>query len=257
MDYLEKKNPHERDSHIVFDEGPHIYTIDGDNDYMSVTTWNHSHFEEFDADAIITNMMKSRHWPKNKYFGMTRDEIVAQWDANRESAATAGTNMHLDIEKYYNHIAVDNDSLEFRYFNNFLRDYPELEPYRTEWMVWDSELKFAGSIDMVYENVDGTLSIYDWKRSKNIQKTNGWNKFAQTACIEHIPDTNFWHYALQLNTYKAILEKNYGKVVTELALVCLYPDNDNYQLISVPDLQNEVADLFDLRMKNIANSNDH
>lgn len=40
MDTLSKKNPHERDTHISFDEGPHIYTIDGDSDYMSVTTWN-------------------------------------------------------------------------------------------------------------------------------------------------------------------------------------------------------------------------
>ena len=34
--YLANKYPHERDSHIHFDEGPHIYTIDGDSDYMSV-----------------------------------------------------------------------------------------------------------------------------------------------------------------------------------------------------------------------------
>ena len=52
-DYLSKKNAHERDSHITFDEGPHIYTIDGDSDYTSVTSWNHSHFPKFNADLII------------------------------------------------------------------------------------------------------------------------------------------------------------------------------------------------------------
>ena len=66
-------------------------------------------------------------------------------------------------------------------------------------------------------------------------------------CVEHLPDTNFWHYSLQLNTYKALLEKNYGKKVTEMALVCLYPDNSSYQVIKVPDLQEEVANLFALR----------
>ena len=50
--YLANKYPHERDSHIHFDEGPHIYTIDGDSDYMSVTTWNHSHFEKFDRFEV-------------------------------------------------------------------------------------------------------------------------------------------------------------------------------------------------------------
>ena len=59
--YLANKYPHERDSHIHFDEGPHIYTIDGDSDYMSVTTWNHSHFAHFDPDAIIEKMMNGLH----------------------------------------------------------------------------------------------------------------------------------------------------------------------------------------------------
>ena len=64
--YLENKNKHPRDKHIVFDEGPHIYTIDGDSDYMSVTTWNHSHFAHFDADKIITKMMRYSFWKNVK-----------------------------------------------------------------------------------------------------------------------------------------------------------------------------------------------
>ena len=52
--YLAKLNPHARDERIVFDEGPHIYYIDGSSTgYMSVTTFNHAHFEKFDADKII------------------------------------------------------------------------------------------------------------------------------------------------------------------------------------------------------------
>ena len=31
--YLAKKNPHPRDKCISFDEGPHIYTINGDSDF--------------------------------------------------------------------------------------------------------------------------------------------------------------------------------------------------------------------------------
>ena len=244
---LAKKNPHERDTRISFEEGPHIYTIDGESDFMSVTTWNHSHFSEFNADTIITNMMKSKKWEQSKYYGMTRDEIKAQWEANRNEAAHAGTKMHYDIECYYNGVDVNNESTEYQYFNRFLDDNPDLVPYRTEWMVWDTELRFAGSIDMVYENPDGTLMIYDWKRSKGIHKTSSFMKFSHTHCIEHIPDTNFWHYSLQLNTYKALIEKNYGKTVTSMVLVCLYPENQSYQLLKVPDLSEEVGDLFNLR----------
>ena len=247
LDMLSKKNSHERDTRICFDEEPHIYTIDGDSDYLSVTTWNHSHFANFNADNIITNMMNSKNWKNSKYYGKTRDEIKDGWEINRDDAARLGTKMHYDIECYYNGMDVNNDSIEYNYFMRFVNDYPELVAYRTEWMIWDNELRFAGSIDMVYENPDGTLMIYDWKRSKGINKTSSFMKFSHTHCIDHIPDTNFWHYSLQLNTYKAIIEKNYGKKVTSLMLVCLYPDNNSYQLIKVPDLSEEVNELFNLR----------
>ena len=45
--------------------------------------------------------------------------------------------------------------------------------------------------------------------------------------ISHIPYTNFFHYSLQLNVYKRILEKNYNKKVKEMFLVCLHPENFN------------------------------
>ena len=73
--YLAFKNSHPRDAHISFEEGPHVYTIDGDSDFTSVTTWNHSHFPHFNADKIINKMMASPKWPESKYFGMTKWEI--------------------------------------------------------------------------------------------------------------------------------------------------------------------------------------
>jgi hypothetical protein len=117
-------------------------------------------------------------------------------------------------------------------------------------MIWDEEHQFAGSIDMVFEKEDGTLMIYDWKRSKEIKKTGGaFMTYSHTQCIEHLPDTNFWHYSLHLNTYRYILETKYGKRIGDLCLVCLHPDHKTFQLIRVPDLHKEVSDLFELRKK--------
>lgn len=250
--YLANKNPHPRDKHIQFDEPTHTYTIDGDSDYTSVTTWNHSHFKEFNADLIIEKMINSKYWHKNKYYGKTAEEIKEEWEQNRDEAAIAGTKMHYDIECYYNGLEVSNDSIEYKYFQAFVADNVELVPYRTEWTVWDSELKIAGSIDMVYENLDGTLSIYDWKRSKGIVRNKQFEEYATISCISHIPDTNFWHYALQLNTYKAIIEKNYGKLVTTLRLVCLHPNQQTYQIIDIPDLTEEIQELFNLRIMQLS-----
>ena len=250
MDYLAELNPHERDSHISFEEGPHIYTIDGDSDFMSVTKWNHSHFPHFNAKKIINKMMSSPKWPQNKYFGMTQQQIKQQWSDNGRVASEAGTKMHYDIECFYNNMEVNNDSVEYKYFKNFLLLHNDFKPYRTEWMIWDKELKFAGSIDMTFQREDGTIDIYDWKRCKEIKKTNSWES-ATTECINYLPNSNFWHYSLQLNTYKALLEKNYGVKVGDLYLVCLHPNKKNYIKIKCADLTEEVKALFELRMNNL------
>jgi hypothetical protein len=252
MDYLAKKNKHPRDDFILFDEGPHIYTIKGDNDYTSVTTWNHCHFSQFDPDAIISKMMKSYRWKQSKYYGQTPDEIKAGWEANGKEASEAGTKMHYDIECFYNNCPQPNDSIEYQYFNEFKKDY-NLKPYRTEWMIYDEALRFAGSVDMLFENEDGTLEIYDWKRSKGISKENRWQS-STTECLSHLPDSNFWHYSLQLNTYKAILEMNYNVKIKGMYLVCLHPNNENksYQRIKVEDMTDEINELFDLRREILA-----
>lgn len=245
MDFLRIKNPHPRDERITFEEGPHIYTIDGESDYTSTTTVVHSHFSTFNADKIITKMMNSKRWIISKYFGMTREEIKAQWETNRCSAASAGTKMHLDIEKFYNHVPVENDSIEYEYFKKFIQSIPNLKPYRTEWMVFDTSLKLAGSIDMVYEQEDGTLLIYDWKRSKEIKKSNRWQS-STSEYLKHVPDSNFWHYSLQLNIYKYLLETNYGKTVAGMFLVCLHPNNQNqsFQRLEVSTMTAEVVNII-------------
>ena len=180
---------------------------------------------------------------------MSKEEIQEQWKQNGQTASAAGTKLHYDIECFYNGKLPDNASIEYQYFLKFHRTIGSaLTPFRTEWMIWDKDLKFAGSIDMVYKDENGLLQIYDWKRCKEIKKTNRW-RCANTECIEHLPDSNFWHYSLQLNTYKAILEKNYGVKVSKMYLVCLHPNNKNssFQRFEVPHLKSEINDLFALR----------
>jgi ATP-dependent exoDNAse (exonuclease V) beta subunit len=252
INHLARLNAHPRDKRITFDPIPHTYTIDGDPSvkYTSVTTWNHSHFEEFDADAIIGSMMRSKKWTESKYYGKSADEIKAGWDTNRDEAAAAGTAMHYDIECYYNQCPRENTSTEYEYFKQFLEDYPHLEPYRTEWTIFHEELRLSGSIDMVFRNKkDGTFSIYDWKRCREIKKTD--RKCSTNPIIEHIPDTNYWHYCLQLNTYKAILESKYDLKIYDMYLVCLHPENKNksYKRIMVINMESDIKKLFDQRRR--------
>lgn len=256
-DYLSKKNEHERDKNITFDEGPHIYTVNGDSDYTSVTTFVHQPFSHFDSDKIIKMILKKKEWrtdPTYKYYQKTAEEIKAMWDLNGASASGAGTKMHYDIECYYNGMDVKNDSIEFKYFLDFARDYSNLEPYRTEWCVYHEELKLSGSIDMVFRDKNtNEFYIYDWKRSKEISYESYGNKTSHLPCLSHIQDCNFWHYSLQLNTYRAILEKKYGLKISGLFLVICHPDSwtGTYDRIETHDLRKEVEDLFEWRKETL------
>ena len=114
--YLAQQNPHPRDAHIHFDEGPHKYTIQGiegitpETEFTSVTTWVHQHFEHFDAKKIIAGMMRNqKKWndpiANAKYYGKTAEEIEQMWATAGRDAAAAGTAMHYKIECFLQHIA--------------------------------------------------------------------------------------------------------------------------------------------------------
>jgi hypothetical protein len=97
---------------------------------------------------------------------------------------------------------------------------------------------------------DGKFVIYDWKRSKEIKTEN---KFGSgLAPLEHLPDTNYWHYTLQLNVYKWILEKYYGLEVADLYLVILHPDNSSYRRMRLNILEEEVEDMIECRRRAVA-----
>lgn len=255
--HLSNLNKHERDQYISFDEGPHIYDIKGDRTFMSCTTWVHSHFPHFDSTTIINNILNNPKYttdPTYKYYGMTKEAILESWDKNRDSASTSGTNMHFYIECYYNGIDIGDNSTEYKYFMEFLADHSNLEPYRTEWCVYYEEIKISGSIDMVFrDKKTGEYHIYDWKRVKSIEYEAFRGQTALTEPIKDLPNSNFWIYSLQLNTYKAILEAKYGMRINDLYLICIHPDNPNktYEKIKCHDLSKEIQELFELRRKEV------
>ena len=248
---LASENPHPRDERLRFVESSHTYFIDGSKEgYISTTTLVHTLFEKFDADQVIKKMRRSKKWESSPYFGMETDDIKAAWEENRDSAAKAGTLMHENIENFYNKVNHETVSKEFSLFRNYLNDHKELEPFRTEWCVFDEDSKVCGSIDMVYKDPDnpGFHIIADWKRSKAIKFENYW----QTGCdrfTSHLPDCNFIHYSIQLGIYKYILQKCYDVKISEMFIVVLHPGQENYEKIHTKNVDEEVKKIMNRREK--------
>jgi hypothetical protein len=255
---------HPRDAHIAFDEPTHKYYVNGScQGNISCTGFIHEFFGHFDAKAIIAKMKKGPKWATSKYFGKTDEEIMKEWSDNGKEASAAGTAMHLAIEQFM-HGAMDEikpeikDTPEWKYFTKFWAECGhDLEPYRSEWEVFtdslepiasERKIKLCGSIDMVYRRKsDGKFVIYDWKRSKDIKSDNPFG--SGLPPLEHLPDTNYWHYTMQLNVYKWILENYYGLEVADLYLVILHPEQPSYRRMRLNIMTDEVEDMIECRRR--------
>jgi hypothetical protein len=77
------------------------------------------------------------------------------------------------------------------------------------------------------------------------------SRYRKTAFppLQTLPDTTFYHYALQVSIYRYILEQKYGINVSRSKLGVFHPENGRYFVIDLPYLKEEVIKLLDSRIK--------
>ena len=88
------------------------------------------------------------------------------------------------------------------------------------------------------------------KRAKEIKYSNSWEK--GIGPLSNIDNCNYWHYILQLNVYRMIIEKYYNKEVSEMFLVILHPDQDSYIKIIVPRVSELIMGMLAVRKEEIS-----
>lgn len=239
-----KTNTHERDKNITFQDEGHKYIIgEGDqSNYISVTNFVKNQFPTFEPDYIINKMKASPKWPESKYYGMTNEEIKELWNNSGNKAKAEGTGLHNSIDLYFKEeLETEPESIEWSYFKQFLNNFDD-EPYRSEWMIYDEDSKICGTLDFIAKNKDGTYTIVDWKRSKNISEPS----------TIFMTNTTYWHYALQLNLYQYILERHYNMKITKLLIVQMHPDT-GLKIYKMPNLQGKLSKLLRQRRLKLHN----
>ena len=243
MDLLSSKNHYERDERIQFSDSDHTYLIDKKNKAVSVTELIGRYFPKFDKDFWANKESIKTGKPKN--------EILKKWDDLGKKARDLGTELHEQIENFYNskeYIRSKELDKFFKFHKNHIQD--KYQPHRTEWRIFDEDKNLAGTVDMVYEKENGELFIFDWKRSKKIINSDGSieknNPFENGLNgLSHLPSSDYVKYCLQQNIYKNILESKYDKKVSSMNLLILHPHLDNYHIIQVESFKNETKYLLD------------
>ena len=99
--------------------------------------------------------------------------------------------------------------------------------------------------------------IFDWKRVKELKlKCFNYNDKGYYP-INDIPNTNSYHYFLQLNLYKYLLEKNYGIKIEGLYLCQLYPTRGTYKILEAINMEKNIEEILRIRKMQINNGIDN
>lgn len=240
MNYNEL-NHHRRDDLLAFDADTHKYTVAG-VEYGSVTELVEDCFEKFDAE----------YWAERKATPQCPAHVLlAQWEERGKDARDRGTRLHDRIERHYLGLPdlPDDGDRAFALFRDFAA-CRSLAPYRSEWRIFYEDCHLAGTLDFLAVTPEGKLQLWDWKRSNKVCDDDGqpvtdnrWRKRA-FAPLASIPDTTFFHYALQLSIYRFILAEKYGIEVESAHLGVFHPDNASWWVVDVPYLRDEVITLL-------------
>ena len=243
-DKLKAQNPIPRDDRISFIEATHTYLVDGLVFEKSVTQVIHQFTHDFDAPSAI-QAMKQRDWETKQQLFLRDDgevmsdaEIAAMWRKNGEVSRARGTLMHYQIEQWLNGCELEAPrSPEIEQFL-VLQEAAQIQPFRTELSIFHSVLKIAGQIDCLAKDEHGDITIWDWKRAKEI-RMDGFRQMRYP--LHHLADSNFWHYALQLNLYLYILETEYELKVSHMRLGVLHPLIPGPICVDIPRMDAEIA----------------
>ena len=262
MQTFKDAGQYEQDAHIDFEPEEHIYIRDGKERLLPVSTLIAYFFEAFDALTAA-----ERSASRNQ---TSVEETLDKWDKIGKMASEVGTFVHAQTENYFQHGHFDTDypftfngetehisvAREKQQFMDFIRDY-HIEPYRQEWPVYDEELNIAGTIDLICKEADATFTIYDWKRSGKVVNAQGQpivEAFGYKMSFNGIrlPDTAFYHYCIQQNLYRYMLESHYGIKIKAMNLVVLCPEYPNYFVAEVPKMDEVIEQVVGVcKMKDL------
>lgn len=195
------------DSVYCNDEHTYINKENSDLQYTPVTTFVSKHKNKFDSDKVSNIVAKKRK--------ISQDEVLLEW----ETQTLRGTWVHLFISVFLteNKRRINDEILPIgSYCNQFEKFYSlfskRFDAIAVEQVVFDSELKLAGTVDLIaHDKKDGKFVIFDWKTNNSID-TTGYNGSVMLPPFSEYADCNFIHYSLQLEIYRKILQKSFQQV---------------------------------------------
>jgi len=235
----------------------HHYEFKGQRVNKSVTALISDYSNEFNAEEIAEKVAVR----DNK----TVQEVLGEWNYKNQFACNKGTNGHNFAQSLWSgelYQPIEFDLSEgFKMANNaiykqaekFYNDYQaRLEHLADEFVVGSEEYDIASAIDHLFINkLTGELILVDYKTNSDIHKSEKYAKYMKIP-LNNLKDYTLNHYYIQLSIYKFLVEKYTGLVIDEMFIVWFSENIENYEIIEIPYLKNEVIKILEnRRVKNM------
>lgn len=212
---------------IQFTPESHQYTslIPDGKKWQSVTTVIGSLHEKFDP---IEGARKSSNNRKSKWYKMSEAEILQAWESEKNRSTELGTWYHnmRELNLYKEGLNSQGMNVIMPIYSNDIKvasDQKLVEGIYPEHMVYLESAGLCGQVDKL-EVIGNTVNINDYKTCKDIKKESyvNWEGVSKKMLkpVQHLPDCQFYHYALQLSLYMYMVIRHNlhltpGKMVIE------------------------------------------
>ena len=240
-----------------FFEDGHYYKYKGKDIGISVTRFIEEYANEFDSQAVAERVAEKE--------GKLVSEILQEWATKNKIACGKGHLGHIYAQSLWNkeNVLEDINNAEsgvkmllnpiLKQADNFYEDYKDrLEHLVDEFVVGSEEYDICSAIDHLFINkLTGGLVLVDYKTNSDIHKSERYSKQMKIP-LNHLKDFTLNHYYIQLSIYKYLVEKYTNLSVDEFFIVYMSENIDNYEIIEVPYLKNEVEKILEnRRVKNM------
>lgn len=186
-------------------------------------------------------------------FNKVQQSILDEWDKKNKESCERGTKIHSEIENSFYNKGRDITLQKFGIGGKFecKRDYTDLDleyGVYPEYLIYtesnDGILRLAGQIDLIIKQ-GNEIVLVDHKTNAEIKKKAGFNTQTKSEAkmkypLNNIPDSNFWHYTLQLSTYAWMLQKLNPNFIIKDLILNHYDHNKNNTLYHCDYLKEDV-----------------
>lgn len=248
-----------------FYEDGHYYEYKGKKVGISVTRFIEQYANEFDQQGVAEKVAIR----DNK----TIEEVLEEWEYKNKFACAKGSSCHSQVQSLWSGDKFDwldfDNSQEYRLscikiFNqtyNFKEDYKDIyEHIKDEQVVGSAEYDIASCVDhLFYNKLTGEVDLIDYKTNSILKGYNDDEKNRKytkkmKVPLHYLNDDSITHYYIQLSIYKYLIEKYTNIKIANLIIVYFSENIENYEIIEVPYLKNEVEKMLESRRVKNMNS---